>query len=97
MSNRHLKQKLREFNSERGWERYHLPKNLAMALTVEAAELLECFQWLTPEESQNKTEAMVDEMADILIYLTILADKLDVDLIDAAHKKINKNAIKHPA
>ena len=76
---------LRAFASEREWERYHTPKNLSMAVACEAAELMELFQWLTPEESEaiagaeDKMEAVRDEMADILIYLLRLADILQVE------------------
>jgi dCTP diphosphatase len=84
----------------REWDRYHTPKNLAMALTVEAAELAEHFQWLTAEESRSlqdgKREQIRDELADVLIYLTELADALDIDPIAAARDKIEKNALKYP-
>ena len=96
-----LRDKLREFAAQRDWDQFHTPKNLATALSVEAAELLEHFQWLTPEQSTrlapDQKEKVRDEMADVLLYLIRLADKLDVDLLDAASKKIAKNAIKYPA
>lgn len=95
-----LRDSLRVFAAERDWDQFHSPKNLASALTVEAAELLECFQWLTEDQSRNlaaenkmKVEA---EMADVLVYLIRLADKVDVDLLDAARQKIAKNAEKYP-
>jgi NTP pyrophosphatase (non-canonical NTP hydrolase) len=95
-----LRDRLREFTREREWDRYHTPKNLAMALIVEAAELAEHFQWLTAEESQSpqdgKREKIRDELADVLIYLVELADTLEVDLAAAAHDKIAKNALKYP-
>ena len=95
-----LRQRIREFALARAWERYHTPKNLAMALTVEAAELLEPFQWLTSEQSQNLTpeqhEAVRQEIADVLIYLTRLADLLDIDLLEAAADKLAINARKYP-
>ena len=95
-----LRDTLRAFTREREWDRYHTPKNLAMALIVEAAELAEHFQWLTPEESQSpqggKREKIRDELADVLIYLVELADTLDVDLAAAARDKIGKNALKYP-
>lgn len=96
-----LRDRLREFARAREWHRYHTPKNLAMALIVEAAELVEHFQWLTPAESQSlpdgdKREAIRDELADVLIYLIELADTLDVDLAAAARAKIAKNALKYP-
>ena len=96
-----LRDKLRQFAAERDWDQFHTPKNLATALSVEAAELLEHFQWLTAEQSTrlppDQKEKVRDEMADVLLYLIRLADKLEVDLIDAAAKKIDKNAIKYPA
>jgi NTP pyrophosphatase (non-canonical NTP hydrolase) len=96
-----LRDTLREFAAARGWRNFHTPKNLAMALIVEAAELVEHFQWATPEEScalSPETAAAVrDEVADVLIYLIEMADVLDIDLIAAAHDKIAKNAIKYPA
>jgi len=95
-----LRQHIREFAQARAWERYHTPKNLAMALTVEAAELLEPFQWLTSEQSQNLTpeqhEAVRQEIADVLIYLARLADLLDIDLLEAAADKLAINARKYP-
>lgn len=95
-----LRDRLREFTREREWGRYHTPKNLAMALIVEAAELAEHFQWLTAEESQSpqdgKREKIREELADVLIYLVELADTLEVDLAAAAHDKIAKNALKYP-
>jgi dCTP diphosphatase len=96
-----LRDKLRQFAAERDWDQFHTPKNLATALSVEAAELLEHFQWLTPEQSTrlppDQKEKVRDEMADVLLYLIRLADKLEVDLLDAASKKIAKNALKYPA
>jgi NTP pyrophosphatase (non-canonical NTP hydrolase) len=96
-----LQAALRDFAAARDWQQYHTPKNLTMALIVEAAELLEHFQWDTPEESRKpapeKLGKIRDEMADTLIYLVELADTLDVDLIAAARDKIVKNAIKYPA
>jgi NTP pyrophosphatase (non-canonical NTP hydrolase) len=95
-----LRDRIRAFAAARAWERYHTPKNLAMALTVEAAELQEPFQWLTPEQSLNlnpdQREAVRQEIADVLIYLTRLADLLDIDLLDAAAHKLAINARKYP-
>jgi dCTP diphosphatase len=95
-----LRQRIREFALARAWERYHTPKNLVMALSVEMAELLEPFQWLTSEQSQNLTpeqhEAVRQEIADVLIYLTRLADLLDIDLLGAASDKLAINARKYP-
>lgn len=97
-----LTEKLREFARERDWERYHTPKNLAMAMSVEMAELVEHFQWLTPEESDalrsdsGKMTAIGEEMADVLLYLVRMADVMGVDLETAALRKIGLNAIKYP-
>ncbi len=98
---RHLLRQIRSFNRERDWERFHTPKNIAMALSVEAAEITECFQWLTQEQSaaldEKKLEEVRDEIGDVLIYLINLADKLGIDPIEAARDKIEKNRIKYPA
>ena len=95
-----LRDALREFAAERDWDKFHSPKNLAMALSVEAAELLERFQWVTEEESRNlppaEREHVRQEMADVLNYLVRLADKLDVNLLEAARDKIKLNAQKYP-
>jgi len=96
-----LRDALRRFAAERDWDQFHSPKNLAIALSVEAAELLEHFQWLSEAQSQalppGKMDEVRDEMADVLLYLVRLADKLEVDLLDAAARKIAKNAQKYPA
>lgn len=95
-----LRQHIHEFALARAWERYHTPKNLVMALSVEAAELLEPFQWLTAEQSHQLSaeqhEAVRQEMADVLIYLTRLADILEIDLLKAATDKLAINARKYP-
>jgi NTP pyrophosphatase (non-canonical NTP hydrolase) len=92
---------VREFVDERDWDQFHTPKNLASALTVEAAELLEHFQWLRegrPEElGQDKLRDVSHEMADVLVYLVRLADKLDVDLMAAVQDKMVLNRAKYPA
>jgi dCTP diphosphatase len=96
-----LRLALRDFAAARDWRPFHTPKNLAMAMIVEAAELVEHFQWATPEESCNpppeKRAEIRDEVADTLIYLVELADALDIDLIAAARDKMAKNALKYPA
>jgi len=96
-----LKARIRRFADERDWDQYHTPKNLAMALIVEAAELVEHFQWLTAEESRmlaaDKKAEVEAELADILIYLVRIADKLDIDLYRAAIEKLQRNAEKYPA
>ena len=95
-----LRDTLRAFAAERDWEQFHSPRNLATALAVEAAELLEPFQWLTDEQSRDlppETRAAVEqELADVLLYLVRLADKLGVDLESAARAKITRNAEKYP-
>jgi dCTP diphosphatase len=96
-----LAEELRAFVAERDWEKFHTPKNLAMALSVEVAELVEHFQWLTPEESEGLEETarvkVSDEIGDVLIYLVRLADKLGIDPLAAAEAKLRKNAEKYPA
>lgn len=91
---------LRQFAAARNWEQFHSPKNLACALSVEAAELLEHFQWLTEEQSRNldaaKKQAVGQEIADVLLYLLQLADKLGLDVAQEAQKKLVLNAVKHP-
>ena len=95
-----LRDALRRFAADRDWDQFHSPKNLASALSVEAAELLERFQWLTEDESRNLRPAALakvrEEMADVLNYLVRLADKLDVNLLEAARDKIKVNALKYP-
>lgn len=97
---RDLRDALRRFAAERDWDQFHSPKNLAAALSVEAAELLERFQWLTEDESRtldpDRLAAVREEMADVMLYLIRLADKVDVDLIAAAREKIARNAAKYP-
>lgn len=95
-----LKKTLRAFAEERDWDQFHSPKNLSMALSVEAAELVEQFQWLTEQESGQlspvKLQAVAEEIADIHIYLIRIADKLGVDIETAVNEKIEKNAQKYP-
>ena len=95
-----LRNALRRFAAAREWEQFHTPKNLAMALAVEAAELLEHFQWLTAAQSaqldlKHKRE-VANEIADVLLYLTRLADVLGIDAVAAARRKIRLNARKYP-
>lgn len=96
-----LQQRLRQFAAERDWEQFHTPKNLAMALTVEAGELQEIFQWLTEAQAQQlsagQRQQARDELADVLLYLCRLADVLGIDLADAAYAKLLRNAEKYPA
>lgn len=95
-----LKQRLRDFAAARDWEQFHAPKNLAMALVAEAAEVVEHFQWLTAAESQAldpaKRAEVALELADVLLYLVMLADSLDIGLADVAHQKIDLNEKRFP-
>jgi dCTP diphosphatase len=95
-----LRDALRRFAADRDWDRFHAPKNLAAALTVEAGELLEHFQWLTEAESDSlppqHLEEVRMELADVLLYLVRLADRLGVDLAQAGRDKIAINALRYP-
>lgn len=95
-----LDRRLLEFARARDWEAFHSPKNLSMALIAEAAELVEHFQWLSQAESAalpaDKHEAVRMELADILIYLVRLAERLDIDLIRAANDKMDRNEARFP-
>ena len=99
----YLQRKLQDFATARDWEQYHTPKNLSMALIAEAAELVEIFQWLTPDEStavkdsESQKQSVEDELADILNYTIRLADVLGIDLENALLRKIERNAPKYPA
>ena len=96
-----LRDKLRAFAEARDWDQFHSPKNLSMALMVEVAELMEHFQWLSEQQSVSLSpdikDAVAEELADILLYLVRLSDKLEVDLKEAALHKLEKNAAKYPA
>ena len=95
-----LRDDVRAFAAERDWEQFHTPKNLVMALAVESAELMEHFQWLTPDQSVNLNQEakgkVAEEIADVLIYLVRLSDILGVDLLDAAFNKMGLNRAKYP-
>ncbi|MFF5444204.1 nucleotide pyrophosphohydrolase [Streptomyces sp. NPDC012888] len=97
-----LQRRLAEFAAVRGWQPYHTPKNLAVALSVEAAELVEIFQWLTPEQSARVMEApetahrVADEVADVLAYLLQFCEVLGVDVLDALAAKIERNELRFP-
>jgi NTP pyrophosphatase (non-canonical NTP hydrolase) len=95
-----LRDSLRTFAAERDWDQFHSPKNLAVALCIEAAELLQNFQWMSDDQSTTFPAEMLarvrDEMADVLLYLIRLADKLDVKLIEAAESKIQLNVLRYP-
>ena len=96
-----VRNRLREFAAVRDWDQFHSPKNLSMALSVEASELVECFQWLTEEQSHSlnavQLAAVTDEIADVQLYLIRLADKVGVDIGVAIEQKIKKNEAKYPA
>ena len=87
-----LRAKVQKFTDDRDWDQFHSPENLAKSVVIEAAELLECFQW----DDDYDLEALSDEMADVFVYLIDLADKVGVDLFDIADKKMDKNALKYP-
>jgi len=95
-----LREQVRKFADARDWEQFHTPKNLSMALAVEAAELMEHFQWLTPQQSAalpaRRKRAVAQEIADVLIYLVRLSDVLGVDSLAAAFAKLAVNARKYP-
>lgn len=95
-----LKLAIRDFVAEREWEQFHTPKNLAMALAVEAAELMEPFQWIDAEQSRDLPEERLcqvrEELGDVLIYLVRIADVLEIDLLQAAKAKLEKNRQKYP-
>lgn len=95
-----LRNRINSFVTERDWAQFHTPKNLAMAMIVEAAELVEHFQWDTPQESQHltpqKREAVSYELADTFVYLLRIAEVLKIDLIEAANQKIDLNTQKYP-
>jgi dCTP diphosphatase len=95
-----LRDALRDFAAAREWDQFHSPKNLAMALSAEAGELLETFQWLTETQSRNPSvetlAAASEEIADVLLYLIRLCDQLDIDPVAAADRKMLANAAKYP-
>ena len=95
-----LKTRLRQFAEERDWDQFHSPKNLAMALSVEVAELVEHFQWLSEDGSRDLPAAtkskVAEEIADVQVYLVRLADKLGIDILEAAEAKIQRNEEKYP-
>lgn len=96
-----LRDRLREFAKERDWDQYHTPKNLSMALIAEAAELIEHFQWVDGSQShimaEKTRQAVEEELADILIYLVRISDKLEINLYDSVERKILINEKKYPA
>ncbi|AFL94881.1 nucleotide pyrophosphohydrolase [Thermococcus cleftensis] len=103
MDFRELEERLVAFRDVRNWAKYHTPKNLAISAAVELGELLEHFQWgsdgeiLEAVKDPAKREAIADEIADVVIYLTLLAHELDIDLDEAVERKLEKNGEKYPA
>jgi NTP pyrophosphatase (non-canonical NTP hydrolase) len=95
-----LRDRLRVFAAERDWEQFHTPKNLAMSVAIEAAEVMEHFQWLTPEQGASldpvAKREVAHEIADVLLYLIRLADMMGIDMLAAAREKIELNAVKYP-
>ena len=95
-----IKKEIKEFVDERDWEQFHTPKNLSMALSVEASELVEIFQWLKPEESNSPNQKQIQEInsevADIAMYLLHFCSVLGIDIEEAIEKKLEKNALKYP-
>lgn len=95
-----LRARVNTFVTERDWEQFHSPKNLAMAMIVEAGEVVEHFQWMTEDESRNldaeTKEQVGQELSDTLVYLLRIAEVCGIDLIEAANKKIDLNAQKYP-
>lgn len=96
----YLRQVVREFVEERDWRQFHSPKNLSMALAIEAAELMEHFQWITPDQSRQFDElakaAVGEELADVMCYALALANELELDLSTTLHDKMKKNRAKYP-
>ena len=93
---------IREFRDERDWSQFHTPKNLAAAIAIETSELQECFLWKTDSDidkalgDAKKRQSVVDEVADILLFTLLLADRLDIDITDAITNKLSDNAKKYP-
>lgn len=98
-----LRKLVSDFVLERDWQQFHTPKNVAMALAIEAAELMEHFQWLTPEQSREvaeqpeKLNQVAEELADVVCYALALANELKIDVTSALHDKMEKNRRKYPA
>ena len=87
-----IRDALRKFNDDRDWEQFHTPENLAKSISIEAAELLECFQW----NSDYDREALCDEIADVMMYCIMLSDKIGADIKEEIFRKMKKNAEKYP-
>ena len=97
---KNIQHQLKQFSAARNWEQFHSPKNLSMALSVEVAELVEHFQWMTEENSRtvngDTLDAVKEEVADVLLYLLQICNQLNIDPIEAAQQKLVKNAVKYP-
>ena len=91
-----LKEEVKEFRDRRDWKKYHTPKNLALSISIESAELLELFQWKEDSLKNVKKERLEEEMADIMIYILSLSEIIDVDLNKAVKAKLKKNKKKYP-
>lgn len=92
-----FRKELKEFAKDRNWEQYHNLKDLALSLNLEASELLECFQWKSPETALNENKQdIIDELADVLIYAMHMANQLDIDVMEAIRNKFEKVKIKYP-
>jgi NTP pyrophosphatase (non-canonical NTP hydrolase) len=93
-----LRQRLQKFGADRDWDQFHNPKDLAVSVSIEAAELLELFQWLPADQPVDEAmkAAIADEAADVFMYLTLLCQKTGIDLIDATHAKLDKNEKRFP-
>ncbi|NLJ25378.1 MAG: nucleotide pyrophosphohydrolase [Firmicutes bacterium] len=97
-----IKDRVKQFTLSRGWRRYHSPKNLAISIAIEAAELMEIFQWISTDEAwqtkeSDEFEHLQEELADVLIYCMSLANQLDIDVAAAIEDKMQKNALRYPA
>lgn len=95
-----LRQLVRQFVDERDWKKFHSPKNLSMALTIEAGELMEHFQWITPEESRDRNQeqrvAIGEELADVMCYLLAIANEMNIDVTSTLNRKMELNRKKYP-
>ena len=88
-----LKQRIDKFNKDRDWDQFHTPSNLSKSISIEASELLECFQW---DDNNYDKEAVLEELADVMNYCIQLSQVLDVDIIDIINKKMDKTELKYP-
>ena len=97
MIDQELIDKIIKFRDDRNWSQYHTPKNLAISLSLEANELLELFQWVDSNQAvQNSKDEIEDELADVIIYSILMADRLDIDIEEIVAKKLKKNNLKYP-